>query len=53
MPGIIVAIVMKRVKNSMKVHLYEKSYHKCNFLKESFKKIEFKHRDNSKRYFYS
>ena len=39
MPGLIVAIVMKRVKNSMKVHLYEKSYHKCVFLKEVSKKL--------------
>ena len=34
MPGLIVAIVMKKIKNSMKIKLYEKSYHKCVFLKE-------------------
>ena len=39
MPGLIVAIVMKQLKNSMKVHLYEKSYHKCAFLKEVSKKL--------------
>ena len=39
MPGLIVAIVMKKIKNSMKVNLYEKSYHKCNFLKEVSKKL--------------
>ena len=39
MPGLIVAIVMKRIKNSMKVNLYEKSYHKCIFLKEVSKKL--------------
>ena len=39
MPGLIVAIVMKKIKNSMKVNLYEKSYHKCIFLKEVSKKL--------------
>ena len=39
MPGLIVAIVMKQLKNSMKVHLYEKSYHKCVFLKDVSKKL--------------
>ena len=31
MPGLIIAIVMKQIKNDMKVNLYEKSYHKCVF----------------------
>ena len=39
MPGLIVAIVMKQIKNSMKIHLYEKSFHKCVFLKEVSKKL--------------
>jgi len=39
MPGLIVAIVMKKLKNSMKIHLYEKSFHKCVFLKEVSKKL--------------
>ena len=39
MPGLIVAIVMKKIKNSMKINLYEKSYHKCVFLKEVSKKL--------------
>ena len=39
MPGLIVAIVMKKIKNSMRVNLYEKSYHKCVFLKEVSKKL--------------
>ena len=39
MPGIIVAIVMKKIKNCMKINLYEKSYHKCVFLKEVSKKL--------------
>ncbi len=40
MPGLIVAIVMKQLKNNMKVNLYEKSYHKCAFLKEVSKKLD-------------
>ena len=39
MPGLIVAIVMKNIKNDMKINLYEKSYHKCVFLKEVSKKL--------------
>ena len=39
MPGLIVAIVMKQIKNSLKINLYEKSYHKCAFLKEVSKKL--------------
>ena len=39
MPGLIIAIVMKKIKNNMKVNLYEKSYHKCKFLKEVSKKL--------------
>ena len=39
MPGLIVAILMKKLKNSMKINLYEKSYHKCVFLKEVSKKL--------------
>ena len=39
MPGLIVAIVMKKLRNSMKVNLYEKSYHKCVFLKEVSQKL--------------
>ena len=39
MPGLIVAIVMKKIKNDMTINLYEKSYHKCVFLKEVSKKL--------------
>ena len=39
MPGLIIAIVMKKIKNDMKINLYEKSYHKCVFLKEVSKKL--------------
>ena len=39
MPGIVVAIILKNMKNSMNVHLYEKSYHKSRFLKEVSEKL--------------
>jgi len=38
-PGIIVAIILKNMKNKMDVHLYEKSYHKSHFLKEVSEKL--------------
>ena len=34
MPGIIVSIMVKNMKNSAKVHLYEKSHHKSSFLRK-------------------
>ena len=40
MPGLVIAILMKKLKNSMKIKLYEKSYHKCVFLKDVSKKLE-------------
>ncbi|MDA9615871.1 class I SAM-dependent methyltransferase [Candidatus Pelagibacter sp.] len=33
-PGIIISIMLKTQRNSPKVHLYEKSHHKSNFLKK-------------------
>ena len=39
LPGIIVAIILKNMKNKMNVHLYEKSYHKSHFLKEVSEKL--------------
>ena len=39
MPGIIIAIILKNMKNDMLVHLYEKSYHKSHFLKEVSEKL--------------
>src|SRR5210317_79959 len=39
MPGIIVAIMLKNMKNNMNVHLYEKSYHKSHFLTEVSEKL--------------
>ena len=40
MPGLIIAILMKRLKNSMKIKLYEKSHHKCVFLKDVSDKLK-------------
>ena len=40
MPGIVIAIILKNMKNNMKVHLYEKSYHKSLFLKDVSRKLE-------------
>ena len=42
MPGIIVAIILKNMNSNMSVHLYEKSYHKSQFLKEVSKKLNLK-----------
>jgi len=38
-PGIVVAIILKNMKNNMDVHLYEKSYHKSRFLEEVSEKL--------------
>ena len=42
MPGIIVAIILKNMNSNMNVHLYEKSYHKSQFLKEVSEKLNLK-----------
>ena len=39
MPGLIIAVAMKKIKNTMRISLYEKSYHKCIFLKEVSEKL--------------
>jgi len=39
MPGIVIAIMLKNMKNDMLVHLYEKSYRKSHFLKEVSEKL--------------
>ncbi len=41
-PGIIVAIILKNMKNNMHVHLYEKSYNKSHFLKEVSERLKLK-----------
>ena len=51
LPGIVVAIILKNMKNNMDVHLYEKSYHKSRFLERSFRKTKFKYKSFSKKYF--
>ena len=38
-PGIIVAIMLKNMKKKMNIKLYEKSYHKCKFLRDVSKKL--------------
>ena len=40
MPGLIIAILMKKLKKRMKIKLYEKSHHKCLFLKDVSEKLE-------------
>src|SRR6056300_86835 len=42
MPGIVVAIMLKNINNDMNIHLYEKSYHKSQFLKEVSEKLNLK-----------
>ena len=39
LPGIVIAIILKNMKNDMHVHLYEKSYHKSRFLEEVSEKL--------------
>ena len=39
MPGLVIAIVMKNLKNSPRINLYEKSHNKCVFLKDVSKKL--------------
>ena len=39
LPGIVLAIIMKHKKSNMKFHLYEKSYHKSNFLRQASKNL--------------
>ena len=40
MPGIIVSIMIKNMKNTTKVHLYEKSHHKSSFLRKVSRDLE-------------
>ena len=39
LPGIVLAIIMKHKQSSMEFHLYEKSYHKSNFLRQASEKF--------------
>ena len=40
MPGIIISIMIKHIKNSIKFHLYEKSHHKCSFLRKASRDLK-------------
>ena len=40
LPGIVLAIIMKHKKSNIKFTLYEKSFHKSNFLKEVISKFD-------------
>ena len=40
LPGIVLAIIMKYKKSDMKFKLYEKSFHKSNFLKDVSSKLD-------------
>ncbi len=51
LPGIVLAILMKPQKTQFKVILYEKSYHKSNFLKEISKKFKLNTEINQKNIF--
>ena len=42
MPGIIIAIILKKMKKDMKINLYEKSHHKSVFLREVSEKLKLK-----------
>jgi 16S rRNA (guanine527-N7)-methyltransferase len=42
LPGIVLAIIMKHKKSDMMFHLYEKSFHKSNFLIEVSKRLNLK-----------
>ena len=39
MPGLVIAIVMKKLNKSLRINLYEKSHHKCIFLEDVSKKL--------------
>ena len=51
LPGIVLAILMKSKKPQFKVILYEKSYHKSNFLKGISKKFNLNTEINQKNIF--
>tara|TARA_A100000164_G_scaffold288686_1_gene261810 strand:+ start:49 stop:696 length:648 start_codon:yes stop_codon:yes gene_type:complete len=40
MPGVLIAIMMKKIQNKMKINLYEKSFNKCIFLQDVSKKLK-------------
>ena len=50
LPGIVLAIIMKHKNSKMEFHLYEKSFHKSNFLKEVSEKLKLKTTIYKKKY---
>ena len=40
MPGIIISIMLKNIKNTAKIHLYEKSHHKSAFLRKVSRELK-------------
>ena len=40
MPGIVISIMLKNLKKTIKVNLYEKSHHKSNFLKKTSRDLK-------------
>ncbi len=40
LPGVVIAIMMKKLQNKMKINLYEKSFNKCIFLRDVSKKLK-------------
>ena len=42
MPGLVVAIMLKNLRKSLKINLYEKSHHKSSFLREVSRKLKLK-----------
>ena len=40
MPGIIISIMIKNLKKSIKMHLYEKSHHKSSFLRKASRDLK-------------
>ena len=51
MPGIILSIIIKRLKKTCKVNLYEKSYHKTVFLKKVSRELKLNTEVIKKKYF--
>ncbi len=51
LPGIVIAIIMKHKKSNMEFHLYEKSFHKSNFLREVSEKLKLRTKIYTKNIF--
>ena len=51
LPGIVLAIIMKHKNSKMEFHLYEKSFHKSNFLREVSEKLKLRTKIHKKNIF--